>query len=179
MSPASTLLLRHRTRNRCRRSLSLFKSLCLRKHAKQTPSQAAQKAVSARVAVEDEKRDEEVDDVGDEEIAMASTTLYRPLNPITEEIRLITLLPGKSPTPIFCLLTTMSLKSEETHYEALPYEWGDLKGQKSAIQRNLWFVLRGSEVSGRGADLDRCYLLISRLIPTKPPRKLEVLTSIF
>ena len=131
------------------------------KHAKQTPSQAAQKAVSARVAVEDEKRDEEVDDVGDEEIAMASSTLYQPLNPITEETRLITLLPGKYPTPKFCLLTTMSLKSEETHYEALSYEWGDLKGQKSAIQRNLWLFL-GSEVSGLGADvLDRCYLLIS------------------
>jgi hypothetical protein len=106
---------------------------------KQMPMQTAKKALNKP---KDESRDDKGNEVG-ELIATASASLYQPLNPSTQEIRLIMLLPGKSPTPISCLLTVASLESDITNYEALSYEWGDAKGQKSTIQ------LQGQEVSIR------------------------------
>ena len=49
----------------------------------------------------------------------------------TTDIRLLTLLPGSIGDHIRCTLSTASLASNETIYNALSYTWGDPSGQKS------------------------------------------------
>jgi hypothetical protein len=81
-------------------------------------------------------------------------------------------------------------------YIALSYEWGLRKSTRPSISilHKLGAIrsvhresitgtfaasLNVTELPRAEVFLDRCAVLISRLIPNKTPRKLEVLTSVF
>ncbi|KAF2254492.1 hypothetical protein BU26DRAFT_417709, partial [Trematosphaeria pertusa] len=74
---------------------------------------------------------------------------YKPLTPTTQEIRLLTLLPGEWASPIECNVKHVDL-DDGPEYEALSYTWGDLndkvdirvEGATFSVTRNLEVALR-------------------------------------
>jgi hypothetical protein len=76
--------------------------------------------------------------------------IYKPLNKIKKQIRLITLLPGPQSSDIRCILQIVELDlTAKPHYEALSYEWGSpgtekdisLDGIAFSVRKNLWSAL--------------------------------------
>ncbi|PQE27960.1 ankyrin and het domain-containing protein [Rutstroemia sp. NJR-2017a BVV2] len=58
----------------------------------------------------------------------SGTPIYRPLDSLRREIRLVKLLPAASDrTSVWCVLSHALLDDPDTHYEALSYLWGDEK----------------------------------------------------
>lgn len=74
---------------------------------------------------------------------------YGPLNQERNEIRLLTILPGKWSSEVCCTLETVSMDDDPDYY-ALSYVWGDpddtvvirVDGQPFQATRNLWHALR-------------------------------------
>lgn len=74
---------------------------------------------------------------------------YDPLNQERNEIRLLTILPGKWSSEVCCTLKTVSMDDNPAYY-ALSYVWGDpgdtvvicVDGQPFQATRNLWYALR-------------------------------------
>lgn len=75
--------------------------------------------------------------------------LYSPIDPELNQIRLVTLYPGRWSEPIRCSLRTVSL-SDKPKYQALSYAWGDwtnrklirVGGKNFWVTQNLWLGLR-------------------------------------
>lgn len=83
------------------------------------------------------------------DFSRTSPYLYSPIDPELDQIRLVTLYPGKWSEPIRCSLRTVSL-SNKPRYQALSYVWGDwtkpklirLGGKNFWVTQNLWLGLR-------------------------------------
>ncbi|KAH8744240.1 heterokaryon incompatibility protein-domain-containing protein, partial [Hyaloscypha sp. PMI_1271] len=77
--------------------------------------------------------------------------IYDPLNFQRQQLRIVTLLPGRRSTPLECTIATVDLGSDELVYEALSYEWGDpagarmeilLDGRRFLVRKNLWSAMK-------------------------------------
>lgn len=55
---------------------------------------------------------------------MSTNSIFEPLDPAKNEIRLLRLLPGEAGEPVRCTLHVTSL-DESPKYEAISYVWGD------------------------------------------------------
>lgn len=69
---------------------------------------------------------------------LAGTELYRPLNPLLQQIRLLTILPGNFHDEVRCMMNVASLNHEVIHrqrYETISYVWGD-PGLRGSIRVN-------------------------------------------
>ncbi|KAI0814575.1 heterokaryon incompatibility protein-domain-containing protein [Xylaria sp. FL0064] len=77
-----------------------------------------------------------------------NVNLYKTLDFSRQEIRTITLVPGKAPEPVKCELDTVSLL-DNPGFEALSYTWGEprptrkifINGQRRRVGENLEFAL--------------------------------------
>lgn len=84
------------------------------------------------------------------EVVISSTNIYHPPLYDEERIRILTILPGGAYNQLRCLLTVVSLASDEP-YEALSYTWGSaesprsiligIEGQVLEVRRNLYDAL--------------------------------------
>jgi hypothetical protein len=59
--------------------------------------------------------------------------IYEPFNFQRQQLRIVTLLPGRRSTPLECTIATVDLSSDELVYEALSYKWGDPAGARKEI----------------------------------------------
>jgi hypothetical protein len=81
--------------------------------------------------------------------AASKSYVYKPLDPLKNEIRLLTLFPGDTIDNVKCELSHHSLR-DDLNYEALSYTWGistkpciiDLHGVPFPVTRNLDVALR-------------------------------------
>ncbi|KAB5566285.1 hypothetical protein GE09DRAFT_1055859 [Coniochaeta sp. 2T2.1] len=87
---------------------------------------------------------------------MSKPSIFRPLNPAANEIRLLKLLPGKTGDPVSCMLDVFSL-DDSPKYDALSYVCGDpadtrrilVNGLSHNVTVNLESALRGLRRHGK------------------------------
>lgn len=67
-------------------------------------------------------------------LLLAGTEIYRPLCTELNQFRLLTILPGKAPAIVRCLMHTMSLDADAIPtYDTVSYVWGDPHERSSVI----------------------------------------------
>ncbi|SMR45598.1 unnamed protein product [Zymoseptoria tritici ST99CH_1E4] len=73
-------------------------------------------------------------------IMLPSQMYPQQLNATKQEVRLLTILPGKFDTPIRCTLTKVSL-ADKPKYNALSYAWGDPQATKDVVVDDALFAV--------------------------------------
>ena len=73
----------------------------------------------------------------------ADPSIYRPLNPVSRQIRLLKFHPGTEGVDVQCQLEYVLLE-DNPEYTALSYVWGDLTGTRTILLQNVPFPVTKS-----------------------------------